>query len=347
MPIIDAFAPQLFAGRTTLVTGGTSGIGLGCARAFAALGARVIATGATEGERSRAAAANEDASIAFEILDVRNAQAVTAIVESLDRLDILVNAAGVIRRDLEHDPDVFADVIDINLTGTMRVSAAAKPKLAAAQGAVVNIASMLTFFGGARVPAYSASKGGIGQLTKSLAAAWAVEQHPRQRRRAGLDHDAADPSPAGRSGAQPTDPVPYADGPLGHAGGGCRWRRVPGLACRPFRDRGHPRDRWRLPDHVTVEHGSHSMSPQDRPVVASDKWIPYRHPQPKDSPPELVDPECHSDRRAHLGAGRGECVVPAASARRLARLLDEPAARAQVGRALAPSPSAAGARLRA
>ncbi len=176
MPIIDAFAPQLFAGRTTLVTGGTSGIGLGCARAFAALGARVIATGATEGERSRAAAANEDASIAFEILDVRNAQAVTAIVESLDRLDILVNAAGVIRRDLEHDPDVFADVIDINLTGTMRVSAAAKPKLAAAQGAIVNMASMLTFFGGARAPGYSASKGGIGQLTKSLAAAWAGEQ---------------------------------------------------------------------------------------------------------------------------------------------------------------------------
>lgn len=176
MPLTDAFAPQLFAGRTTLVTGGTSGIGLGCARAFAALGARVIATGATEGERSRAAAENEDASIAFEILDVRNAQAVTAIVESLDRLDILVNAAGVIRRDLEHDPDVFADVIDINLTGTMRVSAAAKPKLAAAQGAIVNMASMLTFFGGARAPGYSASKGGIGQLTKSLAAAWAGEQ---------------------------------------------------------------------------------------------------------------------------------------------------------------------------
>ena len=121
-------------------------------------------------------AENEDASIAFEILDVRNAQAVTAIVESLDRLDILVNAAGVIRRDLEHDPDVFADVIDINLTGTMRVSAAAKPKLAAAQGAIVNMASMLTFFGGARAPGYSASKGGIGQLTKSLAAAWAGEQ---------------------------------------------------------------------------------------------------------------------------------------------------------------------------
>jgi NAD(P)-dependent dehydrogenase (short-subunit alcohol dehydrogenase family) len=86
---------------------------------------------------------------------------------------VVVNAAGTIRRDVEHDPDVFAEVIAINLTGTMRVCAAAKAKLAATQGSVVNLASMLSFFGGPRVPGYSASKGGIAQLTKSLAAAWA------------------------------------------------------------------------------------------------------------------------------------------------------------------------------
>jgi NAD(P)-dependent dehydrogenase (short-subunit alcohol dehydrogenase family) len=55
------------------------------------------------------------------------------------------------------------------------VCAAAHGKLAQTQGCVINLASMLTFFGGPRVPAYSASKGGIGQLTKSLAAAWAPE----------------------------------------------------------------------------------------------------------------------------------------------------------------------------
>jgi NAD(P)-dependent dehydrogenase (short-subunit alcohol dehydrogenase family) len=66
-------------------------------------------------------------------------------------------------------------VVAINLTGTMRVCSAAKAKLAANGGSVVNLASMLTFFGGPRVPGYSASKGGIGQLTKSLAAAWAPE----------------------------------------------------------------------------------------------------------------------------------------------------------------------------
>jgi NAD(P)-dependent dehydrogenase (short-subunit alcohol dehydrogenase family) len=90
--------------------------------------------------------------------------------------DVELNAtAGVIWRDLEHDPEAFAEVIAINLTGTMRVCSAARAKLAATQGSVVNLASMLTFFGGPRVPGYSASKGGIGQLTKSLAAAWAAE----------------------------------------------------------------------------------------------------------------------------------------------------------------------------
>jgi NAD(P)-dependent dehydrogenase (short-subunit alcohol dehydrogenase family) len=78
-------------------------------------------------------------------------------------------------RDDEHDPDIFANVVEINLTGAMRVSSAARRKLAAATGSVVNLASMLTFFGGPRTPGYSASKGGVGQLTKSLAAAWAKD----------------------------------------------------------------------------------------------------------------------------------------------------------------------------
>jgi NAD(P)-dependent dehydrogenase (short-subunit alcohol dehydrogenase family) len=171
--LTSAFRPDLFAGRTVLVTGGTSGIGLGAARAFRDLGASVVATGATEPERDLAAADRAHGGIAFEVLDVRDAAAVACCVDRLDRIDVLVNAAGVIRRDLEHDPDTFADVVAINLTGTMRVSSAARDRLAAAGGSVVNLASMLTFFGGPRVPAYSASKGGIGQLTKSLAAAWA------------------------------------------------------------------------------------------------------------------------------------------------------------------------------
>jgi NAD(P)-dependent dehydrogenase (short-subunit alcohol dehydrogenase family) len=169
--IVASFAPALFAGRQVLVTGGTGGIGLGCAQAFRALGADVVATGATQAECD----ALRSEGISFRPLDVRDGEAVGALVAGLERLDVVVNAAGVIRRDDEHDPAVFADVVAINLTGTMVVCSASRPKLAEAKGSVVNVASMLTFFGGPRVPGYSASKGGVGQLTKSLAAAWAAD----------------------------------------------------------------------------------------------------------------------------------------------------------------------------
>lgn len=175
MSVTDTFSSSLFDRQSVLITGGTSGIGLACARAFRDLGADVRATGASEAERMRAADDEANAGISFAVLDVRDGQAVDQALTPLKRLDILVNAAGVIRRDMEHDPEVFADVIAVNLTGTMRVCSAAQAMLRETKGSVINIASMLTFFGGPRVPAYSASKGGIGQLTKSLAAAWAVD----------------------------------------------------------------------------------------------------------------------------------------------------------------------------
>jgi NAD(P)-dependent dehydrogenase (short-subunit alcohol dehydrogenase family) len=158
--------------RCVLVSGGTSGIGAGIARAFLAAGDRVLVTGATEAEAQRA----RDEGLDARVLDVRDAAAVDSLVAGLDTLHVLVNCAGVIRRGgAELDPAVFDDVIDINLNGTMRLCSAAKSKLAATKGCIVNTASMLSFFGGGLVPGYSASKGGIAQLTKSLAIAWAGE----------------------------------------------------------------------------------------------------------------------------------------------------------------------------
>jgi NAD(P)-dependent dehydrogenase (short-subunit alcohol dehydrogenase family) len=108
-------------------------------------------------------------------LDVRDDPAVAPSVGGHATQAVLVNCAGVIRRGAEHDPAVFAEVLDINLSGTMRACTAARPLLAARGGCIVNTASMLSFFGGALVPGYSASKGGIVQLTKSLAIAYAAD----------------------------------------------------------------------------------------------------------------------------------------------------------------------------
>jgi len=157
--------------KQVLITGGAKGIGWGIARAMLDAGYGVTVTGLTADE---VAAVPSRPHLKAVTLDVTSDAQVADCVGGLARLDALVNSAGMVLRDgKEFTIPGFQKVIDVNLTGTMRMCVAARPLLEKQGGAIVNIASVWSFFGGPLVPAYTASKGGVAQLTKSLAVAWA------------------------------------------------------------------------------------------------------------------------------------------------------------------------------
>ncbi len=161
--------------RQILVSGGTSGIGAGIAQAFRDAGESVTAVGLAGPDLEAAAKDPAFRGIALKPLDVSDQAAVDAFAATLTQVDVLVNCAGMIRRMAEYEMPTFLKVLDVNLGGTMRLCLACRDLLAQRKGAIVNTASMLSFFGGPFVPAYSASKGGVMQLTKSLAVAWAKD----------------------------------------------------------------------------------------------------------------------------------------------------------------------------
>ncbi len=164
-----------FTNKVALITGGVSGIGAATALAFKRAGASVIACGLTEAELASAAANADFGGIRLEKLDVRDGAAVSALVGGLTQLDCVVNCAGMIARAAEHDPVRFAEVMDVNVNGGMRVATAARALLKQSKGSIIFIGSVMSYFGGPVQPAYSSSKGAVKNLVMSLGCAYAAD----------------------------------------------------------------------------------------------------------------------------------------------------------------------------
>lgn len=165
------WATEFYAGKTVVITGGTSGIGQGIGRAFADAGATVHVTGATQAEVE--AGAGAEPRFRYTQLDVRNSDQVSEYAATFAHIDALVNCAGIIMRAGEYSVSGFETVVDINLNGSMRTAYAFRDRLGG--GAILNIGSVSTFRGAQHAPAYAASKHAVAGLTKSLAAAFAGE----------------------------------------------------------------------------------------------------------------------------------------------------------------------------
>ncbi len=212
-------------GRVAIVTGGNGGIGLGMAKGLAAAGASVVIAARNQDKAAKAVA--DITALGAEALavplDVASQASVTAMVEAtiarFGRIDILVANAGInIRKTPELlELDDWQTVIDTNLTGPFMCAKACYPAMKAAGGGkVIVIGSMSSIFGLPFAPAYSATKGGIVQLARACAVAWAKDNiqvnallpgwidtdltRSARQQVAGLDERVVARTPAGRWG---------------------------------------------------------------------------------------------------------------------------------------------------
>ena len=168
------------SGKVAIVTGGNGGIGLAMAKGMAAAGASIVVAGRNAEKNAAAVAAlGKAASVPFEATDEAAPQkAVDAALKAFGRIDILVNNAGTAIRKRPEDTSLaeWHQVINTNLTATFACAQACYPHMVKAGGGkVISIGSMLSIFGSQFHASYGASKGGIVQLTRSLAAAWAKD----------------------------------------------------------------------------------------------------------------------------------------------------------------------------
>jgi len=171
--------PFDLTGKVAIVTGGNGGIGLGMAKGLAAAGASVVVAG--RNAQKSAAAAKEIGGVAIEadvLEEARCRELVAQTVARLGRLDILVNNAGInIRKQpQEYTAAEWHRVLDSNLTSAFLCSQAAYPEMVKAGGGkIIHIGSMMSIFGASFTAPYAASKGGIVQLSRAMACAWAKD----------------------------------------------------------------------------------------------------------------------------------------------------------------------------
>jgi 2-deoxy-D-gluconate 3-dehydrogenase len=178
MSILDRFRLQ---GKIALVTGAASGLGAAIAVALAEAGADVACHGnrrpAEETSAQIRALGRSSASFAADLSATSGAEELyQAVYSTMGAPQILINNAGMIYREPaeEYKLEAWMQVMQVNLTSVFQLSQlAGREMLNAGAGKIVNIASLLSFQGGVRVPAYAASKGGVAQLTKALANEWA------------------------------------------------------------------------------------------------------------------------------------------------------------------------------
>jgi NAD(P)-dependent dehydrogenase (short-subunit alcohol dehydrogenase family) len=162
-----------FSGRRVIVTGGTSGIGRATAQAFAEAGASVLVTG-TRPSLAEYGETGAPESVAYCPLKLNDAASIERFAAGVEAPDILVNNAGNILATAS-----FAEAVQVNLNAVYQLSAALHDHLKASHlpggASVINIASMMSFFGSPHLPGYGAAKAGVVQLTKTLAAGWAAD----------------------------------------------------------------------------------------------------------------------------------------------------------------------------
>ncbi|AVT29164.1 MULTISPECIES: 2-dehydro-3-deoxy-D-gluconate 5-dehydrogenase KduD [unclassified Plantactinospora] len=178
--VLDTFR---LGGRVALVTGGNRGIGRAIATALAQAGADIALLGRTEPADTVTAVERLGRRVLVVPADLSTAgpaalaDAVEAVVAGLGRLDVLVNNAGIIRRAaaLEHPPEDWDAVLRVDLDAVFQLcQAAGRVMLGQGYGKIVNVASMLSYQGGIRVPSYTAAKHAVVGLTRALANEWAA-----------------------------------------------------------------------------------------------------------------------------------------------------------------------------